>query len=544
MPPFTPGPLPAITSRRKFLVAATGSLAAVGLVALPESGVAETVTAAGKTTVFSVTTFGAKGDGTSLDSVAINRAIEAVEAAGGGTLWFPAGVYLCFSIRLKSKVTLHLDSGAVLLAADSPMDGKTGYDLAESNGEWEPYQDYGHNHWHNSLIWGEGLENIGITGSGLIWGKGLAIGWNHGNDGPVAGNPGVGNKAIALKNCRNVLLRDFAILHGGHFGILATGVDNFTIDNLLIDTNRDGMDIDCCRNVRISRCSVNSPGDDGICLKSSYALGYARSTEMVTISDCLVSGSFKEGTLLDATCKRFAAEDKTYRTGRIKFGTESNGGFKNITITNCVFDGCHGFALETVDGALLEDVTISNITMRDNFDGPIFLRLGARMRGPKGVPVGKLRRVMISDVVCHNSASNIVGLISGIPGHSIEDIRLSNIYIHHRGGGTREMAAFRPAESENQYPEPGMFGPMPAHGFYLRHVDGIEMRDVEITYDGEDARPAFVLDDVRRSEFFRIKTARRSDAPMFALHNVSDFSMGRCRPLPDLEIEKAEDSRI
>jgi len=97
----------------------------------------------------------------------------------------------------------------------------------------------------------------------------------------------VGNKSISLKNCRNVLLRDFSILHGGHFAILATGVDNLTLDNLKIDTNRDGMDIDCCRNVRVSNCSVNSPWDDAICLKSCYGLGFARSTDHVTITNCL-----------------------------------------------------------------------------------------------------------------------------------------------------------------------------------------------------------------------------------------------------------------
>src|SRR5205823_125254 len=176
---------------------------------------------------------------------------------------------------------------------------------------------------------------------------------------------GIGNKAIALKNSRNVTLRDFSILHGGHFGILATGVDNLTIDNLKIDTNRDGIDIDCCRNVRVSNCSVNSPWDDGICLKSSFGLGYARATEMVTISDCLLTGSFEEGTLLDGTCKPFPADANVPRNGRIKFGTESNGGFKRITVSNCVFDGCKGLALEAVDGAILEDVTVTNISMRD-----------------------------------------------------------------------------------------------------------------------------------------------------------------------------------
>ena len=181
-----------------------------------------------------------------------------------------------------------------------------------------------------------------------------------------------------------MLLRDFSILHGGHFGILATGVDNLTIDNLKIDTNRDGMDIDCCRNVRVSNCSVNSPWDDGICLKSSFALGYARATEMVTISNCLLSGSYEEGALLDGTWKRFPADEKVPRTGRIKFGTESNGGFKNITVSNCVFDGCRGLAIESVDGAVIEDVTARTSRCGTCLEAPIFLRLGARMRGPAG----------------------------------------------------------------------------------------------------------------------------------------------------------------
>ena len=139
---------------------------------------------------------------------------------------------------------------------------------------WTAYQDFGHSHWHNSLIWGENIENVSIIGPGLINGKGLSWGLETRlyKDPP----PNAGNKAIGLKNCHNVILRDISILHGGHFAILATGVDNLTIDNVRLDTNRDGMDIDCCHNVRISNCSVNSPWDDGICLKSSYALGCLR----------------------------------------------------------------------------------------------------------------------------------------------------------------------------------------------------------------------------------------------------------------------------
>src|SRR6195952_116964 len=159
---------------------------------------------------------------------------------------------------------------------------------------------------------------------------------------------GVGNKAIALKNCFNVTLRDFSILKGGHFALLATGVDNLTIDNLLVDTDRDGLDIDCCHNVRVSNCTVNSPWDDGICPKSSYALGYNRATENVTITNCTVSGNYMLGTVLNGTYKHFAPDaPMVYRTGRIKCGTESNGGFKNIAISNCVFDGCNSLSLES-----------------------------------------------------------------------------------------------------------------------------------------------------------------------------------------------------
>lgn len=401
--------------------------------------------------IYDVKLFGAKGDGNTIDTDAINRAIAAAAAAGGGTVYFPGGTYASYSIHLQSNVTLYLESGATILAAaDKSMGGPGEYDHAET-GATNGYQDYGHSHWHNSLIWGEGLDHIGIAGPGRIWGKGLSKGYGPG---PKTKTPGVGNKSIALKNCRNVLLKDFEILHGGWFGILATGVNNLTIDNLKIDTNRDGMDIDCCKNVRVSNCSVNSPWDDGICLKSSYALDAPIPTDMVTITNCLVSGSFEEGTLLDGTYKRYAPETRIPRTGRIKFGTESNGGFRNIAVSNCVFDGCQGLALETADGALLEDVTITNIAMRDISSAPIFLRLDRRMRGPAGRPVGVLRRVLISGIVCSNSASRIASVISGIPGHNIENVKIDNVYIQTQGGG---MPQPEPPERETSYPSQATF---------------------------------------------------------------------------------------
>jgi polygalacturonase len=484
-----------------------------------------------KAGIFNVRAFGAAGDGKSPDTEAINKAIVAAAAAGGGTVLFSAGSYLSYSIHLRSNVDLYLDQGCTIVAADSP-----GYDPPEPN-EWSDYQDYGHIHWRNSLLWGEGIENMAILGPGRIWGKGLSKGYGPG---PRAEQPGVGNKAISLRNCHNVLLRDFSILHGGHFGILATGVDNLTIDNLRIDTNRDGMDVDCCRNVRISNCCVNSPWDDGICLKSSYGLGWAKPTEFVTITNCYVSGCFEEGTLLDGTYKRFGPNARVPHTGRIKFGTESNGGFRNITVSNCVFEGCQGLALESVDGALLEDVTITNISMRDITSAPIFLRLGSRMRGPAGTPVGTLKRVLISNLVCSNSVSQFGSIISGIPGHDVEDVTISHVQVWHQGGGTKEQAAIEPAEKETVYPEPNMFGAIPSHGFYIRHARGIRFDNVEIGAAKADLRPAFVLEDVRDADFFRVRTPSRPDTPVFALHNVADLAVHMCRSVPDTQLPHAE----
>ena len=538
------------TARRDFLKIAGAGFAGISLNA--GSAVAQSHTSKkgpagiGGEGILSVRSFGATGDGTALDSPAINKTIEAASAAGGGTVYFPAGSYLSYSIRLKSNISLYLDQGATIIAADTPLDGfpagsGKGYDEAEPKTAWDAYQDYGHNHWHNSLIWGEGIHDFSILGPGLIWGRGLSRGAGGTDRGrlPRAENPGVGNKAIGLKNCRNVLLRDFSILKGGHFGVLATGVDNFTVDNLKIDTDRDGIDIDCCKNVRVSNCSVNSPWDDGICPKSSFALGYARPTENVTITNCFVTAKYQLGTMLDGTFKEWPADTKTPRTGRIKCGTESNGGFKNITISNCVFEGCRGLALESVDGALLEDITITNITMRELTSAPLFLRLGNRMRGPSGVPIGTLRRVLISNVVSYNSGSPLPAIVSGIPSSMIEDLQINDVYLHQAGGADAAMAAIDPPEDETKYPDPHMFGPLPAYGFLVRHVRNLEMSNIHVATAKDDARVAFWLNDVAIADFFRLKASVATGASMFALRNVRGFRISGSRGVKDIEIDSA-----
>ena len=480
---------------------------------------------------YNVKDYGAKGDGQTIDSPAIDAAINAASGAGGGTVFFPAGTYLSFTIHLKSFITLNLDNGAILEAADVKKSGY-GYDPAEPNA-FDKYQDFGHSHWRNSLIYGENLQNIAITGLGTIFGNGLT---REGSK-----TPGLANKAIALKLCRNVVIKDILILMGGHFAILATGVDNLTIDNLKVDTNRDAFDVDCCRHVHISNCSVNSPFDDAICLKSSFGLGFARATENVTITNCAVSG-FDRTTFLNGTYKKDEANkvpDRGVVTGRIKFGTESNGGFRNITITNCTFEFCRGLALETVDGGILEDVTVDNIVMKDIQNAPFFFRLGARMRGPEGTPIGVIRRINISNVVAYSENPKFCSMIVGIPGHPIEDVKLSNILIRIKGGAPKEQAQIEVGEHEKSYPDPQEFGDMPAYGFFIRHVKNIRLNQVELKLENDDARPAFILDDVTGATFNNVIVSKVGSVPSVVLKNVENVSIKDCRPFKDQEIKGA-----
>jgi len=527
---------------------------------------------------FDVRNFGAVGDGKTLDTAAINQAIEAAAAAGGGTVTFPAGNYLSFSIRLKSNVGLYLDLGATIVAAEPSRDLSVGYDPPEPNPSADHFLDFGHVHWHNSLIWGENLENVAITGPGKIFGRGL----NQGNNPkrrdllpeerklPVDARPdlaypaaataaitsqhagpfgypghdtlpaGIGLKTIALKNCRNVIFRDFTIYHGGFLGIKASGCDNLTYDNLKIDTNRGGLDIDCCQNVRVSNCTINSPYDDAICLKSSYGLGIIRPTENVTISNCQVSG-YDEGTLLDGTRKR---GQYAMPCGRIKFGTESNGGFRNIAITNCLFDYCRGLALEAVDGTVMEDITISNLAMREIGNAPIFVRLGARLRGPEGATVGAARRIKIDNIVAHDVVAQSGILISGLAAHPIEDLSLSNIFIDYAGGGTKEQGEREVPEYEKDYPEPRIFGTIPAWGLWVRHVNNLSVNQVELRCTTADLRPAVILDQVNDASLDHLKTSPVPPAASLVLKNVTDISIVNSPAIPNQRLEKIEHLKL
>lgn len=444
---------------------------------------------------------GATGNGIHIDSPAINAAIEKA-ALMGDTVIVPTGTYMCYSLHLRSGITLRLEKGAVIKAA--PVTKEYGYDEAEPNDS--KYQDFGHSHWHNSLIWGENLNDVTIEGEGLIDGTGVLSrgAARHAKMKRMA------NKALALRNCQRVTVRGVSFLECGHFAMLLTGVDDLLIENVTADTNRDGFDIDCCERVVIRGCRVNTLNDDAIVLKCSYALGWPKPTEDVLIENCHVSGfdigSFLNGTMLTSVTK---APDGDGPTGRIKLGTESNGGFRRIKINDCTFTHCRGLALETVDGAMMEDVEVSNIQMNDICNSPIYIRVGDRLRAPKGFHPSEARNIRISNVKADDVDSRYACLIVGTKNHLVQDVWIDSLNVKFRGGITlddvehqrgcnpfffseRRSASQR---GEKNYPEPSAHGLQPAWGFSISYADNINISNTTVETMAIDERPPLYMNN-------------------------------------------------
>jgi polygalacturonase len=468
---------------------------------------------------YDVRDYGATGNGKTLDSPAINKAIEACAATGGGGGGLPAGTYLSGSIRLRSNIDLHLETGATLLAAPADMNA---FDKDEL--PYKAWQDFGHSHWKNSLIWGIELENISITGRGTIDGHNMTAGESR---------DGEGDKAIGLRLCRGILIRDLTILNAGHFAVLPTGCDNMVIENLLIDTNRDGINLDCCRNVRVADCTINSPGDDALCFKSSYALGYKRATEMVTVTNCLMSGFSKEPNKNRPGPVVEGSFGENSGNGRIKFGTESNGGFKKIVISNCILDHCYGISFQINDGGIMEDITVSNIVMRSVVGGPICIEISKRSRGPNSPPPGKVRRINISNVI--SDISMFGCFINGLNGDPVEDITLNNIRIRVHGKGNESDVKNTPPDDPDK-PWQGVLWGAPSYGFYCRHVKGLVMNGIIVEFENDDVRPAFVFDDVENLDLFAIGAYRskQNERPI-VFKNVRNSRVHDCQAFPPVD---------
>jgi polygalacturonase len=205
-----------------------------------------------------------------------------------------------------------------------------------------------------------------------------------------------------------------------------------------------------------------------------------------------------------------------------------------------VFESCQGFALETEDGAIIEDVTFTGITMRDIRSAPLFLRLGTRLRGPQGTKPGVMRRVILSNITSWGAP--MPGIISGVPGQMIEDVKLSDVIFEQAGGGSAEMAAIQPPENEAKYPDPHMFGTLPATGLFARHIRNLEVSNVQIAVQKADARPAFWLNDVEGADFFRVRVPQ--GAPAFDLREVKEFRCFGSRRISDLSLDNVESRKI
>ena len=268
-----------------------------------------------------------------------------------------------------------------------------------------------------------------------------------------------------------------------------------------------------------------------------------RATENVTISDCYLSGGFALGTMLNGTFRRTDA-NAGQPTGRIKCGTESNGGFRNITISNCIFESCRGFALESVDGGPIEDVTFTGVTMRDIRNAPFFLRLGARLRGPAGTSVGTFKRVLISNIICDAPANDMPAIVAGIPGHPIEDVSVNDVLLVQKGGASAALADIDPQEQEGEYPEPSSFGPLPARGLWVRHAKNVTFHHIEITSIQTDARPFVWLSDVDGADFSKLNLSPRDEAPALRLREIRNLRVSGSQGLSETFIDHLTDGRI
>ncbi len=467
-------------------------LAWIGLAATPAWG--DDIPDGGRAR-FDVRRHGARGNGRDKDTAALQAAVDACHRAGGGTVYFPPGTYRSGSLHLHSGVALYLDHGATLLASPDRAD----FDAYEKLG-FRNDADTETSYFHHALIWGEDLERVAILGTGTI----------HGNR-TRRGGP----KPVAFKRCRHVVIRGVTLVHAPNYNISLLGCDYVTIDGVtILDGYSDGIDPDCCRHVRIANCHIES-WDDCIVPKASFALGYRRSTENVTVTNCVLA----------TNCNAF------------KLGTESGGDFRNITVSNCVlFDRPHssppraGIALLSVDGGRLEGVAVSNIAMT-NVRAPVFLRLGNRGRDGAAGP-GVVRDVCVSNVVARGAAQACP--ITGIPGHAVEGVTLRDIHISYGGRGGTAAAAAEVPEYAGKYPDAAMFGELPAYGFYCRHAAGVRLVNVRVEARPAEPRPAVGCDDVSDLVIDGLATRPLAGArSVLKVRRVRDALVRGCVPCPD-----------
>jgi polygalacturonase len=475
-----------------------------------------------KNGIINIKKLGAVADGKTDNAVYIQKAIDMAGKAGGGIVLIPAGTFVTGVIHLKSNVELRLASRAVLRASAKR--------IAYGPGKASP------------LICAEGQQNVAITGKGIIDGNGdellkdiyqmLKNGtlkdseWQTYNDWHQM-RPQEDNrpKLIFFEKCNKVTIKNITIKNG-----LCWIQDYRSCTDMIVDSirvvsntflNNDGIDLVDCKNVKLTNSFFNV-ADDGICLKSSDPLG---ACENIYIANCKIRSS----------------------ASALKMGTASFGGFKKITVRNIyVYDTFRSaIAIESVDGAVIEDIDIRNITAK-NTGNAIFIRLGKRN---KKRPPGKISNVFIANVKVEVPAGkpdagyhmegpaelfphNIFpSSIMGLPGYNVTNVTLENIDIRYKGIAKKSIAYFsadsliKVPEKSGDYPEFSMFGELPASAFYVRHAEGITLKNMRISYSGEDFRSPFIFDDVDKLNLSKINVINSKVVPVIILNNVKHPSL-------------------
>lgn len=460
---------------------------------------------------YPVTAYGAKPGAAYLNTTAINKAITACHAAGGGRVIIPAGLFRSGTIVLKDQVELHLAPGATLQAStnrsDFPLQPRPAYRSQKDPGGWR------------ALLYAAGASGIAVTGAGTIDGQGAAQ-----LPGPTAPKNDVDGRPrnVLFISCHRVRIEGITMLNSGIWNQHYLDCEDVLVDRIQVynhaNRNNDGIDIDGCRRFILSNSTFDTD-DDAIVLKSTGAAP----TEDVVITNCIVS-SF---------------------CNAIKAGTESTGGFKRISISNCVVKpsrnaagpifgtakGITGISLEMVDGGILEGVSINNITI-EGTDCPLYIRLGNRARRhiPEAVepPVGKLRHVVISNIVAYNTG-NYTASITGIPGHPVENIQLSNIQLYNAGGlkqGEYQADVTKVVEDEKGYPQPTVWKELPASALFIRHARQVQVNGLMLGSTAVDPRTPVIAVDVNGLQIQAIApVANNSSAVFFKGYNSGQVTV-------------------
>ncbi len=453
--------------------------------------------------IYDIRNYGAVGDGKTLNTVALQKAIEDCNANGGGTVYVPEGEYVISTVFLKDNVKIQLADKSIILGS------LNFYDYApEEKLDYPLYQDSSHSFFHCSMFVGENCENIAIVGNGKIDMRSV---WDEdGVRGEAIKNRGP--KCIALKNCKNVEIGGLEIVNVTDLAVYFAGCENVEVYGLRLRVYIDGISPDNSKHVKIYDCDVET-GDDGIVFKSSYTLNRLDKCKDIRVWNCRIKS----------------------RCNAIKFGTETNGGFEDILLENIDIRETRitGISIESVDGAVIDGVTLRNIKMK-NVNAPIFIHIGNRMRGPKGRAIGKIRNVTLEnitatgpyepyEIIAWNYASykandfcqdpHIFGIaesfdgrvytenwqmtsnVCGVKESPLENITLKNVELF-LDGGVEEYETNVPEEAQD-YPEVYVYGRiLPAKGIYFRHINGLYLENVKIKTYREDTREDLVFENV------------------------------------------------